>query len=201
MIHITRIDGIEHVTGRLSHCPELVERATVSALNKIGAQGITQTKRAITKKYNIKQKDLKGSLVLHRAARGTKSREGRHFARIAATGSSIPLYKFAARPVEPKPQAGVAVKRRTPVTVKVMKQGGRKKVPHAFIGRMASGHVGVFTREGKASLPIRERYSVGVAKMFEKEGVKAAEAITRTKGRQIVQQELNYYTKHWGGKK
>lgn len=194
-----KIEGIKHTTGRLSHLPHIVEKATVSALNKIGAQGMTATRREVTREYNIKQKDLKGNIKLIRARRGTKSREGRLFAIISVTGKSIPLYKFAAKPKEPPVQKGIPVKRRKPVTVKVKKTGGRKRLSHAFVARMRSGHVGIFTRKSSESLPIHELFSVSIPKMFKMKGKEAVDKIAKTKGRQILQHELDFYLKREAG--
>jgi hypothetical protein len=69
-------------------------------------------------------------------------------------GSRISLVKYGARQV------------RKGITVKVKKSGGRKLVRHAFIVTMPSGHVGVFTRDGRKRLPVSVHYGPGIPQLF-----------------------------------
>lgn len=204
MMTITKIEGIDELTRKLRGLPHVVEKATVSALNKIGTQGTTQAKKKVTGTYRLRTKDLKGYLKLRRARRGSAG--SRLFAVISGTGKPFPLVKFDSRSSTAMQkqgnvpsQKGIPVAKRKPVHVKVKKQGGRKKVQHAFFARMPSGHVGIFKRDpsggrtARGSAAIRQLYTTGIAKMFEKEGIPAIETIIRTKGREIVQHELDYY--------
>ena len=200
MIVINKIEGIDELTRKLKSLPKVVAKATVSGLNKIGSQGTTQAKRKITSWYNIKQKDLKGHVMLIRARSASKTRAERHFAIVRGTGKPIPLMKFAARPTEPPVQKGIPVGKRKPVTVKVLKNQPRKIVRHAFVAQLrTTAAPNMFMRKGKARHPVRTLYSLGIQKMFEKEGIPAIEEIARTKGRRILEHELDFYLKKESG--
>jgi len=197
LLTIEKIEGIEELTKKLQNLPRVTEKATVSALNKIGSQANTQAKRAVTAEYRIRAKDLNPFIKLYRAS---LKAGGRFYARIQATGRPFPLMRFDARTsgaVKKKgsvpSQKGIPVKARKPVFVRIKKNQGKKKVGHAFYAKMKSGHVGIFKRRGKESLPINERFTLGPMKMFQKVGIKAIQEVIRTKGRAIFQHELDYF--------
>jgi|GEM_PF-3474465 len=197
MTTIDRIEGFDEIERKLRKLPHIAQKATVSALNKIGAQAATQVKKEIRATYNIKLKDLTGQIKLIRAKGGSA---GQLFAVIHGAGRPISLYKFAPRPTEPQAQAGVPVRKRKAVSVKVLKQGGRKTLPHAFLVRAKGAATpSIFAREGKSRLPIKRLLTVGIAKMFEKEGIPAAREVTRTKGKAIILHELDFYLKKEAG--
>jgi len=204
MMTITKIEGLDELTRKLNGLPKVVEKATVSALNKIGNQGTTQAKRKVTATYRVRAKDIKNYVTLTRARRGSAG--SRLFAVISGSGKPFPLVRFDARSssITQKQgsvpsQRGIPVAKRKAVHVKVKKQGGRKKVSHAFFARMPSGHVGIFKRDpsggrtARGSAKLRQLYTTGIRKMFEKEGIPAIVNIIRTKGRDIVRHELDYY--------
>jgi len=56
------------------------------------------------------------------------------------------------------------------VTTSVNRGGGRTLIEHAFIARMKSGHQGVFLRQGKARLPIKERFGSKPQHVLRKPG-------------------------------
>ncbi|MBW2631063.1 MAG: phage tail protein [Deltaproteobacteria bacterium] len=197
MIVISKIEGLEDLQKKLKGLPRVTEKATVSALNKLASQANTQAKRAVVSEYRIRTKDLNPFIKLFRAS---AKAGGKFYARIQATGYPFPLMKFDARTsasIAKKgsvpPQKGIPVKNRKAVYVRIKKKQGKKKVGHAFYAKMKSGHVGIFKREGKESLPINERFTLGPMKMFQKAGIKAIKEVVRTKGREIFQHELDYY--------
>jgi hypothetical protein len=200
-VTVTRIRGIEAVTGKLSHLPHIVERATVSGLNKISAQAFTAASRAMREEYAIKQADLAKSKALVRvsAKRETTASGPRLFAMIIARMQSIPLYKFS--PSKAKSQKGIPVKKRRPVTVKVKRKEGRKPVQGGFIATMKSGHTGIFKRGGKESLPIHELFTASAGAMFKKFGIEAARKIAVAKGAAIIRHELDFFLRKEGLKK
>jgi hypothetical protein len=72
----------------------------------------------------------------------------------------IPLFRFDVSFMFPTVEGGVTAKTlqgESPLTLK-----------HAFVAKMATGHVGVFSRRGKERLPIQEHYGPSVATVFEK---------------------------------
>ncbi|MBA7559896.1 hypothetical protein ES708_01514 [subsurface metagenome] len=197
MITIDKIEGFEEVERKLKKLPHIARKAEISALNKIGSQGTSQAKKKICSVYNIKLKDLKGAIKLIRAKGG---KAGWQFVVIRSIGGPISLFKFAPRPKEPPLQAGIPIRKRKPVSVKVLKQGGRKTLPHAFVTRIKkAGTPSIWAREGKARFPIKRLLTVGPAKMFEKRGIPALRELVRTKGKGIFLHELDYFLKKEAG--
>ena len=136
---------------------EVMERATVSALNKTVAQAKTAAAREIRSAgYGLSPSTIKKALIIKKAYPGKLT------ASIVASGKPIPLVQYAARA--------------TAKGVSVNVLHGRKVVAHAFIATMPSGHKGVFVRQagGKhkpvnkdgrkrwSALPIRELFGPAI---------------------------------------
>lgn len=201
MYVIEKIEGFEEVQSALSKLPRISTKATVSALNKIGSQATTQAKRKVRGVYNIKAKDLSASIKLIRAKSGLSGNE-QLFAVLKGSGDPLSLYKFSPSPKEPPVQKGVPLKsrKRRKVTVKVLRQGGRKRLKNAFVARIKGAKTpSIYAREGKKRLPIKRLLTVGPAKMFEKQGIPAAQQIVRKKGKDIMLHEIDYYLKRESG--
>lgn len=193
------IDGMDKLINKIRReIPAAADKACVSAVNKLAAQGVTQGVKAITAVYNIKQRDVKKGVKLEKAARGNSARAARLFATIRGSGPRLPIYQFGALPKEPPSQKEIPkpYTRRKRASAKVLKQGGRKKFQHAFIAKMLSGHKGMFERtgevRGRRSI-IREIYTMGVAQMFKAKAVDTIKRLVRTKGAQVLKHELDYY--------
>ena len=199
MIKIDKITGFNEVEKALSGLPHIAKRAIVSAINKIGSQATTQARRKVREKYNIKARDLSQSIKLVRAKGGSNDQL---FAVIKGSGKPLSLYKFSPSPKEPPPQKGVPMKarKRRKVTVKVLRAEGRKRLENAFVARIRGAATpSIYQRKGNARLPIKRLLTVGPAKMFEKHGIPAAQEIVRTKGKDIMLHEIDYYLKRESG--
>jgi hypothetical protein len=212
------MEGIDATIKGLDLMSAQVQAGAVSAVNKLASQGVTASVRAINASYNIKAAAAKKGVRLYKAVRAGKSREGRLYATIIASGRSMPLLAFGAIPAGPKSQKGIprfelgqtmgpfrsdgdrrrAAKLdkagqypgRKRVSAKVLRGGRREKFRHAFVARMPSGHIGLFERtEGRA---IREMHSVGIARMFEALAVRELERLMREKGPVVLKHELDY---------
>lgn len=199
MMTITKIEGIDDLTKKLQGLPRVVEKATISALNEIGSQAATQSKKEITKEYRLKLKDLKEYIFL------TKAKKGQQFVTITGRGKPIPLYNFDIRSKATikktafgkgvPSQEGVPVKKRKPVYVKIKRQGPKKKVNHAFFAWLRKkNHVGIFVRSKDGNPKhIHELFTTGPYIMFKRVGIKAIENIVKKKGRRIFQHELDFH--------
>lgn len=75
---------------------------------------------------------------------------------VEVDGSPIPIVAFRHR----QTKSGVTFYSHT---------SGPHRVDGGFIASMKGGHVGVFKRVGKERLPIKERYTTGVASSFKDE--------------------------------
>lgn len=204
MIHVTgKLQGYDELKAKFAKLPGVINKATASALNKIGRQGVTAAKRSITSTYNIKSGDAAKGLNIT-AAKGSGN-DPRLFVVITARGDRIGLHKFGGLPTAPTSQVGVPVLRRKLATVKILKAASRRAVTRdaptghmPFVARMQSGHIGIFVRTGlpaatKSGESIRELKSRGVAEIFRKTGTKAIDKLLAEKGRSMLEHEVNYY--------
>lgn len=169
------------VRKRLEHLSEAVSnRAIVRSLNRAVAASNTEAGRVVREELNLKLADVKDVISVRKA-----SSQGLT-ASLVISPKPAPLIDFAARQTAKG------------VTVKVKRQGGRVLVRNAFIAKMKSGHVGVFTRGllgGGYSkrLPIRELFSTSVRQLFKRASavkrvtVRAAEAFNAAAVNQIKQ--------------
>mgnify|MGYP001339230317 CR=1 FL=1 len=166
-----------------------IEKATVSTLNKLGSQGITQGRKAITSTYNIKAKDVSSSITLIKANKNHK------IATIRAKGdNSLPLFKFGGRPSMPASQAGIKVpyRRRTKASAKVLRGGKREKFKHAFVAKMGS-NISIYQRTTGKSLPVKILKTMGVPGMFRSKAITVIDTLIKDKGQQIFEHELKFY--------
>ena len=71
-------------------------------------------------------------------------------------GANIPLFHYRS----PKWSVTRAPKK---INIQVSKSKSKTRLRHGFLARMKSGHIGLFQRQGKGRLPIKELYGPGVA--------------------------------------
>jgi len=165
-------DNIKQVLARMEgFSRDVVEKATVSALNRVADQAVTQAAREIRDKgYNFKAARIKAAIRVIRASTGKLT------ASVRVKRKPTPLIDFDARET------------RKGVTVKV--QGKRAVIPHAFIATMPSGHRGVFVRKDggthlykrkggriiSTQLPIRELYGPSIGAAYANDAIQEAMA-------------------------
>ena len=153
---------------------DLVDQATVSALNKTAAKLKTEASRQIREAgYRLKARDVGANLGVIRANKGMLK------SGVRAVGKPLPLILFLVRATH----EGVVV------NIK----GTQKLIRHAFVAKMASGHEGIFARKGTSRLPIDELYTIGVPPMFASKKVTARlQDIAGAEFARILKSELNY---------
>jgi len=127
--------------------------ATVRALNKVAANVKTAASRAVRERRGLPAAAVNKTMVIRRANRN-KLRST-----LVVTGKPIGLKDYKARQT------------RKGVTVEVTR-GARKLIPGAFIVQKLSGQV--FTRDGKARLPIEKMVGPSIPGTFVQEQVKLA---------------------------
>jgi hypothetical protein len=169
---------------------DIVNKATVRAINKVAAQVKTAASREIRNAgYNMKAAAIKKQITI------TKATSGRSVAVVRCSGRPIPLIEFS------------ATMNKSGVTVNV--KNGRKSIQGAFIATMPTGHKGVFVRvgdlhkravrNGKVSwsgLPIRELFGPGISDAFGNEIVQAALVrLVREKFPAILEHEIKFLRK------
>ena len=132
----------------------LAEKGITRALNRSIAGVNTDANRSVRTELTLKAKDIRRDMRIRRAS--PRTLEAALVVKVTPTG----LIKFRARDTT------------RGVTVQVKKSGGRKRLKHAFIARMPSGHRGVFTREkGAKRTPIGELFSTAVGQYLDDEDV------------------------------
>lgn len=127
--------------------PSKVRRAYTRA----GAEA-ARAMRAAAVKYIRDRKTLKAGRIRERmrlSKRGGPDISSLEW-EVKASGKPVPLADYASR----QTKQGVTVS---------VNRGSRKTIKGAFLATLKSGHRGVFVREGKARLPIRELFSSTVA--------------------------------------
>jgi len=177
-----RVEGLDKVARMLD--PKRFERVVRRTVNKTAAKAKTAMSKEVRKTYTIKAKDFNKKVKLNRA----KGRSLKAVIRAKDTRGT-PLINFNPRQTKKG------------VTYRVKKTEGRKRLPHAFIATMPSGHTGVFKRfgprvriRGRAGKHqrIREQFRVDTVGMVNQEGVKAARRTVDTDMDRILTHELNF---------
>lgn len=139
---------------RLNEIADQFPVAMARALTRTAKSARTMASSLIRERYNIKKQDLDPAIRVIDANRNQL------YSAVIARSRRFPLIAFSARQT------------RKGVTFSVTK-GKRVSMRSAFVQRMKSGHEGVFTRVGKVRLPIKERYTISIAEMFNSRNINA----------------------------
>lgn len=147
------VDVRSNIKGVIADFQALTERITdkaaVRALNRAMEQSATEASRRIRERYNVRHQAVLRAMKKKRASRRSLQ------SKIEMRGARLGLIEFDARQVA----AGVSVK--------VLNQGARKTLRHAFIAtNTATGYRGVWVRKGKTRYPIQNLRSISVPAAF-----------------------------------
>ena len=135
-------------------------RAAVSGLNRTARYALTASIRAVQKDIGAtSQKSIRRNV---HAIRATPQKLEAEIEARSTKKERIPIFE-----IRPKPRG--LTKRRPAGGVRYGPQS--KLIPGSFIGRMQSGHVGVFKRAGAARLPIAELFGPSVALVLSRKRV------------------------------
>lgn len=185
---------------RLTRGTKVFRQALKATINKTARRASTAVSRQIRDKYAIRARDLRAR---RSAGGGLSNRQGIRVIRAKGQGDPEALILSAGRPlplsnfrITPKtPQADRGRKRRRGVRYQV-RRGERVHVRRAFVAQTKSGHVGVFMREGKDRLPIRQLYGPSVPQMFgEQSSLNALFRSVAAESPKILDQELRFRVK------
>lgn len=136
MIPIRATTNVDEVIAKLDDwTATVVQVATTRAVNALIRQARTAGLRRINDIYRI------GPRTFEKYATVSLADQGRFEASISVKGKGLPLYLFQPRTVGKPGRRG-----RKGGGVSVNLKGRRFLIPHAFIARMRTGHVGVFAR-------------------------------------------------------
>lgn len=148
----------------LRHLPKAAEKAVARAINRALEGARTDAVGKICAEYFVRPIDVRKTLHIVRA------KPDRPEARLLSSGGAIPLMKFRVSPKKPPRQKGKKSGERKGVVAGV-KFGTAVPFPYSFVAKVGSGHVGVFSRVGSASLPIRQKYGPSIPQMLGNETV------------------------------
>lgn len=140
---------ISKAMAKLAHVKDGVkDKAVAAAINKTAAKAKTEMTRQITAEYNIKSKDvrpqlsiskaswkngkLKASLMAFGKRRGHRSRNVMLFDAKQVPGTGAPKKVNVQFP--DGRWRTIIVREGGGVSIKIKRSGGRKLIPHAFIG-------------------------------------------------------------------
>lgn len=159
MIEFTA-EQIEKAERMLEHIPGAAPKAMARALNRAAESAKTEAGRKVRESYYVKSSDVSSTIKIYKASETDLN------ALVISRGNLMPLMKFRVTPRKPTPN------RKKPIVARV-KRGSGGPIKHAFVARMNSGHIGVFTRAGKQRIPINENYGPSIPEMLNSESVSA----------------------------
>lgn len=170
----------ERVSLILSGVKNGFPRAMKTAINKTTPEVRKEAASKVVETYAIAKKNYNR----YSKVRVQKATNTNLVGSISYAGGVIPLSKFKIRPGVPWTRSG-----RRPSIHKagVLKSGGLKGIPGVFTAQMQSGHIGVFERVSKKSLPIKQLYGPSVTQMV---GGDKVEPEIRTRAEEILDKTL-----------
>jgi hypothetical protein len=128
--------------------------AIMRSLNRSAASGKTIMVREISADLGMKATAVRDTISI------VEARPDKPRVQLISIGKRIPLIDLGAKGPEPSRGRGRGVS---------YKLGGtRRKLAHAFIARMGSGHRGVFARTSRARLPVVELRGPSIPHVFRK---------------------------------
>ena len=173
-----KLDSRE-VERLLKDAPNIARKTATRTLNRTADKARVAASRTVRETYNIKAGDL------NKSVKTTKASISKLETLLTITGKPVALMAFAAR----QTLKGV--------TYKILKAGGRVRLPHAFIATMKSGHIGVFERRTDKSLPIAERKFISMPSVWGSKAVMSV--VERVVNAEIVK-EWKANWEHYKGK-
>lgn len=167
-----QLKGLTEISAKLASLGSAQQASAYSmAINKVAAKGMTDIKRAITERYQIKAADVSAAMSLRGATGSTLQATISIFGSQNKKGRSLNMIHFVEKKVS-LAQGRKRVKDGTQnqLRFKILKSSGLKTIAGdpglkngAFIGNKGRT---VFQRTGSARLPIKPVQVIGVGQMF-----------------------------------
>lgn len=168
------VSGVDAVQRKLAGIQrDLRPKVLQPALNKVAEKALAEINRAIPQEFNVKASEVRNAIDLRRAAGGNLQAVVSVFGSARKRGRSLNLIHFLQTVI----QAGQQIKLRGAKGKKadlaalqnqlgflIKKGGGLKKIDGAFVGNKGRT---IFTRVGKARLPIKPLQVIGFSQMFK----------------------------------
>lgn len=139
-----------------------ISRATKNAINETLAETRKEIYQAIRDKYALKT----AKKTENAAVKVTRAKNEPYAGKIHYKDIALSLTKFKTLPSKPSMKDGKRVRQRKRVTTEIIR-GNIKRWNSVFVAQLRSGHIGVFERTTKKSLPIREKYTTSIPQMVD----------------------------------
>jgi hypothetical protein len=154
----------EEVKRVLSHIPGGAEKAVMRGMNRALEGARAEAIRDIRGRYTVHPNVLKGSMRIIKASPGHLT------ATLLNRGPVVPISKFKMSHVRIPKQKGIPVRLREHVKTEIV-AGQSKEWSHAFLARMKSGRLGLWTRSRTLKTSrgrefITEKFSLAVPQMI-----------------------------------
>lgn len=144
--------SLDKATRLLAGFPGGIEKAAASALNRAATSGKASAAKEVGKQYYLKVSDFKK----YTKSSQRVSRDGNGITvSLNFRGFHVPLIRFKTSLTS----SGL-------IRSQVKKSTNSEILKHVFQATMDSGHVGLFERWGKSSLPIRQLFGPSVPQMM-----------------------------------
>ncbi len=167
------LKGVDKVIARLND--DIVRKALVRTLNEVQRSAFKASRKEIRKVYAVKDGDIRKTTRIERANKSTLR------ATLFIKGKQMPIMYFGARQVKKG------------VSVKIKKNGGRKLIKGAFIGKVFEDKVNVYKRKGRKRFPLETVTTTSMPQMFGKEGAKAFEYDVNEKFTRRFKHHFDFY--------
>lgn len=179
---------LDRVTKLLAGIPDGVYRAVGSAIKRSARHGLTVGMRIVAEEYAISQGELKSRTRNINTIE--KVGPGSYEITFGYRGNVIPLIRYDTR-----------ISNDGRVATRVLRSNARQALDNAFIATVNS-HTGVFEREGKSRLPIKELFGPSAVQAFyEREStVDKMEDEVRATYESRIEHEITRVLNGWGGK-
>jgi len=138
--------------------PAEINKRINSAAKRTADAARTETVRQLSAEYTLPVSELRGTIFTGYLGKFGSDEVG---AVMKIKDSPRPLYEFNTTPRKTMPPA------KGPVRTQVKKGGEGSELSHAFVAKMPNGHVGVYERRGKKSLPIDQLFGPSTPSMFD----------------------------------
>lgn len=162
------VTGIEDIKQRLGDFKNKAPTVLSRAINRAAENTRTNMGKETSGLYYISSTDVKKTVRIIRASRGSLKAE------VLSQGSGIALSKFRVSPGTPVKYRKNGSRSPKVYKASVKRSEGLKpldKDPKAFIAVMKSGHTGVFERLSGKSLPLKQLYGPSVPQMVKNESI------------------------------
>ncbi|HRG62229.1 MAG TPA: phage tail protein [Burkholderiales bacterium] len=154
---------LQYVINGLKHIKDGAPRAISQAINRSLTHMRQIVVEEVTTQYFVRQSEMRNLIEIEPSYRTTLN------GRIFLEGKPTPLIKFdlnKRRLASVKPRKKKKSKLQ-PLTVAVMRNGGKKTINGAFVNQTKSGYMGVFRRSTDARYPLAQLYGPSIPQMAQ----------------------------------